>query len=348
MKKHYFGWLLAGTLLAACSGETGGQSGAASGGAASGGAQEILNVSYDVARDFYKDYNPLFNQSQPSVQVKQSHGGSSKQALAVANGLQADVVTMNQGSDIELLVEKGLVAADWQARLPNNAVPFTSTTVFLVRKGNPQQVRDWSDLARDNLKVVMANPKTTGNGRYVFLAAMGYALKANNQDEAKARSLVQSILRNVPVFENGGRAATTTFVQRQIGDVLVTFENEAHLAAKQFGAGQFEVVYPSYSILMESPVAVVDAVVDKRGTREVATAYLQGLWSKEAQELGASLYLRPADEAVLAAHSATLPAIETFRPTDVFGSWKDIMPKYFGDGGVFDQLTVPAQSQSAQ
>lgn len=345
MKKHYFGWLLAGTLLAACSGESAQNQGGAS--VAGGGAQEILNVSYDVARDLYKDYNPLFNQTHPNIQVKQSHGGSSKQALAVANGLQADVVTMNQGSDIELLVEKGLVAADWQSRFPNQAVPFTSTTVFLVRKGNPQQIRDWADLARDNIKVVMANPKTTGNGRYAFLAAFGYALKANSQDEGKARETVQGILRNVPVFENGGRAATTTFVQRQIGDVLITFENEAHLAAKQFGAGQFEVVYPSYSILMESPVAVVDAVADKRGTREVATAYLQGLWSKEAQELGAKLYLRPADAEVLAAHAQTLPAIETFRPTDVFGSWKDIMPKYFADGGVFDQLTVPSQSQAA-
>lgn len=341
--------LFAAAALAACAPQADQPaSGSAASGAApaagAGGKVELLNVSYDVARDFYKDYNPLFNQTHPNITVKQSHGGSSKQALAVANGLQADVVTMNQGSDIELLVEKGLVAADWQTRLPDNAVPFTSTTVFLVRKGNPRNIRDWNDLAQDNLKVVIANPKTTGNGRYAFLAAYGYALKANGNDDAKARELVGRILKNVPVFENGGRAATTTFVQRQIGDVLVTFENEAHLAAKQFGAGQFEIVYPPYSVRMESPVAVVDSVADKRGTREAATAYLQGLWSKEAQELGAKLYLRPADAKVLAAHSATLPPVETFRPTDVFGSWKEIMPKYFGDGGVFDQLTTPAQS----
>ncbi len=347
MNFRSFTALFAVATLAACSPQSdSNNAGSTSAAPSAGGKAELLNVSYDVARDFYKDYNPLFNQTHPDITVKQSHGGSSKQALAVANGLQADVVTMNQGSDIELLVEKGLVSADWQTRLPDNAVPFTSTSVFLVRKGNPHNVRDWNDLAQDNLKVVIANPKTTGNGRYAFLAAYGYALKANNDDDAKARELVGKILRNVPVFENGGRAATTTFVQRQIGDVLVTFENEAHLAAKQFGAGQFEIVYPPYSVRMESPVAVVDSVVDKRGTREAATAYLQGLWSKEAQELGASLYLRPANAEVLAAHADTLPPVETFRPTDVFGSWKEIMPKYFGDGGVFDQLTVPGQTQA--
>ncbi len=299
----------------------------------------ILNVSYDVARDLYKDYNPLFNEKHPNVTIQQSHGGSSKQALSVANGLQADVVTMNQGSDIDLLVKKGLVAADWAKKFPNNAVPFTSSTVFLVRKGNPQGIKDWSDLAKDNIKVVISNPKTTGNGRYSFLGAYGFALKANNNDDTKAKAFVSKILANVPVFENGGRAATTTFTQRNIGDVLVTFENEANLAAKQFSQGQYEIVYPSYTVRMDSPVAVVDSVVDKKGTRQIATDYLSNLWSKPAQELGAKLYLRPADNDVLAAHKDSLPQLNTFNPNDVFGSWDDIMPKYFGDGGVFDQLT---------
>lgn len=344
MNIRTFAPLFAAVLLAACSPQEGAPGGGNASSAASGpaapaaGKVELTNVSYDVARNFYEKYNPLFNRQNPDIAIKQSHGGSSKQALAVANGLQADVVTMNQSSDIELLVEKGLVSPEWQSRLPDNAVPFTSTTVFLVRKGNPQNIRDWNDLARDGIKVIISNPKTTGNGRYSFLGAYGYALKANNGDDAKAREFVGRVMHNVPVFDNGGRAATTTFVQRQIGDVLVTFENEARLAAKQFGEGQFEVVYPAYSVRMESPVAVVDSVVDKRGTREAATAYLKYLWSKEAQELGASLYLRPANPEVLSAHADTLPPVETFRPTDVFGSWKEIMPKYFGDGGVFDQL----------
>ena len=341
--KHLASALLFTAALSACTPDNGTQN-AASGSGDKTGSVKLLNVSYDVARDLYKDFNPLFTaeykkqHNGADIAVQQSHGGSSKQALAVANGLKADVVTMNQGSDIELLVKKGLVKADWQKAFPNNAVPFTSTTVFLVRKGNPKQIKDWNDLTQDNLKIVIANPKVTGNGRYTFLGAYGYGLKANNNDDAKAREYVKKMLSKVEVFENGGRAATTTFVQRQIGDVLVTFENEARLAAKQFGEGQFEVVYPAYSVRMESPVAVVDSVVDKRGTREAATAYLKYLWSKEAQELGASLYLRPANPEVLAAHADTLPPVETFRPTDVFGPWKEIMPKYFGDGGVFDQL----------
>ncbi len=331
--------------LAACSPKNDAAQTAASAPAAEGGVK-LLNVSYDVARDLYKDYNPLFaaeykKQHNADITIQQSHGGSSKQALAVANGLQADVVTMNQGSDIDLLVKRGLVNAEWQKAFPNDAVPFTSTTVFLVRKGNPKNIRDWADLANDGVKIVIANPKVTGNGRYAFLGAYGYALKANNNDDAKAREYVGKLLNNVEVFENGGRAATTTFVQREIGDVLITFENEAHLSAQQYEPGTFEIVYPKYSVRMESPVAVVDSVVDKRGTRAAATEYLKYLWSKEAQEIGAKLFLRPADEAVLAAHADTLPPVETFRPTDVFGSWDDIMPKFFADGGVFDQLTSP-------
>lgn len=305
---------------------------------------ELLNVSYDVMRDFYKDYNPLFvkyyQQKQPNIEleIQQSHGGSSKQALSVANGLQADVVTMNQNSDIELLQQKGLVADNWQSLLPNQAVPFTSTTVFLVRKGNPKNIHDWQDLARENIQVVMANPKTSGNGRYSFLAAYAAGLKnaADNHEQAKA--FTQKLLANVAVLEAGGRGATTTFVQRQIGDVLITFENEANLAAKQFGNGEFELVYPSYSIAAENPVAVVQTVADKKGTTEVAHDYLAYLWSDEAQNLAADLYLRPSNPDVLAKFADRFPKVETFKANEVFGSWDDIMKTYFADGGVFDQV----------
>mgnify|MGYP000845908308 FL=1 len=310
-----------------------------------GGEVKLLNVSYDVARDFYKEYNPLFvkefagKNGGQSVEVQQSHGGSSKQALAVANGLAADVVTMNQTSDIELLVKKGLVKADWNTRLPDNAVPYTSNVVFLVRKGNPKHIQDWGDLAKDGVQIVLANPKTTGNGRYAFLGAYGYGLKVNNGDEGKTKDFVAALLKNTPVFENGGRAATTTFSQRHIGDVLVTFENEANYVSKKLTQDQFEIVYPSYTILSEAPVAVVDSVVDKKGTRAAAEAYLQNLWSEPAQELAANLYLRPRNAEVLAKHKADFPEIETFNPNEKFGTWEEIMKKFFADGGLFDQLS---------
>ena len=282
---------------------------------------ELLNVSYDVARDFYKDYNPLFIEHYKAenpgvnISVNQSHGGSSKQALSVANGLQADVATMNQGSDIELLEEKGLVASNWEEQFSDNAVPFTSTIVFLVRKDNPKNIKDWEDLTQPGLEIVMANPKVTGNGRYAFLGAYGYGLHAFNNDETQAKAYVKDMLKNVKVYENGGRAATTTFVQRGIGDVLVTFENEANLAATQFGAGKVDIVYPKYSIKSESPVAIVNAVTDKKGTTAAAKAYLDKNGDK-------------------------LPPIETFRPNDTFGSWDDIMSNFFSDGGMFDQLAT--------
>jgi sulfate transport system substrate-binding protein len=309
---------------------------------------ELLNVSYDVARDFYKDYNPLFvehykaEHPDSKILIKQSHGGSSKQALSVANGLQADVATMNQGSDIELLEKKGLVESDWESKFPDNAVPFTSTIVFLVRKDNPKNIKDWEDLTKDGVEIVMANPKVTGNGRYAFLGAYGYGLHAFNQDETKAKGYVKDMLKNVKVYENGGRAATTTFVQRGIGDVLVTFENEANLAATDFGAGQVDIVYPKYSIKSESPVAVVKTVTDKKGTTDAAKAYLDYLWSEPAQQLAADLYLRPSVKSVLDKNSDKLPPVETFRPNDAFGTWDEIMSTYFSDGGVFDQLAVNA------
>jgi len=309
---------------------------------------ELLNVSYDVARDFYKDYNPLFvehykaENPDSNILIKQSHGGSSKQALSVANGLQADVATMNQGSDIELLEKKGLVESDWESKFPDNAVPFTSTIVFLVRKDNPKNIKDWEDLTKDGVEIVMANPKVTGNGRYAFLGAYGYGLHAFNQDETKAKSYVKDMLKNVKVYENGGRAATTTFVQRGIGDVLVTFENEANLAATDFGAGQVDIVYPKYSIKSESPVAVVKTVTDKKGTTDAAKAYLDYLWSEPAQQLAANLYLRPSVKSVLDKNGDKLPPVETFRPNDAFGTWDEIMSTYFSDGGVFDQLAINA------
>ena len=309
---------------------------------------ELLNVSYDVARDFYKGYNPLFiehykaENPNSNISVNQSHGGSSKQALSVANGLQADVATMNQGSDIELLEKKGLVEADWESKFPDNAVPFTSTIVFLVRKDNPKGITDWADLTKDGVEIVMANPKVTGNGRYAFLGAYGYGLNAFNKDEAKTKSYVKDVLKNVKVYESGGRAATTTFVQRGIGDVLVTFENEANLAATDFGAGKVDIVYPKYSIKSESPVAIVKTVTDKKGTTAAAKAYLDYLWSEPAQQLAADLYLRPSVKSVLDKNGDKLPPIETFRPNDTFGSWDDIMGNFFSDGGVFDQLAVNA------
>lgn len=308
-------------------------------------AQDFLNVSYDVMRDFYKEYNPLFlkeyaaKHNGATLKIQQSHGGSSKQALSVANGLQADVVTMNQSSDVELLEKKGLIQAGWDKEFPDHAVPFTSATIFLVRKGNPKHIKDWADLTKEGVQVVIANPKTTGNGRYSFLAAYGAALKENGGDHEKAKAFVKALFKNVPVLDNGGRAATTTFVKRQIGDALVTFENEASMAAREFGAGEFEIVYPKYSIKAENPVAIVDSVVAKKGSAELAKEYLSYLWSDEAQELAASLYLRPSNPAILAKHKDRFPPINTFRANGVFGTWPEIMKTYFANGGVFDQIS---------
>ncbi|WP_338809337.1 sulfate ABC transporter substrate-binding protein [Neisseria leonii] len=321
--------LLAAFLLSACTPES----------APPAADSGLMNVSYDVSRDFFKDYNPLFQTANPQAgTVKQSHGGSSKQALAVANGLAADVVTLNQESDIELLVQKGLVKPDWAQAFPNRAVPFTSTTVFLVRKGNPKQIRDWADLSRDGVQIVMANPKVSGNGRYAFLAAYGAALKQHGGNEAAAQAQTQRLLANVAVLENGGRSATTTFIQREIGDVLINAENELKHTARQFPDAGYEVVYPSYSVAINSPVAVVDSVADKRGTRKAAEAYLNGLWTKPAQELAARNSLRPADPGVRAAYAADFPQVETFRADEVFGSWQSIMQQFFADGTLFDRL----------
>jgi len=301
----------------------------------------LLNVSYDVARELYKDINPVFEaqfkkQTGKSIEVKQSHGGSSKQARSVADGLEASVVTMNQANDIDMLSDRGLVVKDWAKRFPNNAAPMYSTMVYLVRKGNPKGIKDWADLAKPGVKVVIPNPKTAGNGRYTYLAAWGSVLQ-NGGNDAQARDLVTKIFRNVPVLDGGGRAATTTFTQRQIGDVLVTFENEVNLVRAEMGSN-FDIVYPSVSILAESPVAVVDKVVDKRGIRKEATAYLNFLYSDAGQEIIAKHYLRPRSPAVLKKYAAQFKEIKLFTVDDVFGGWRAAQKRHFDDGGEFDKI----------
>ena len=303
----------------------------------------LLNVSYDVARDFYKDYNPRFQKywkekTGESVEIKQSHAGSSKQVRAVADGLEADVVTMNQASDIDFLVEKGLVAKDYARKFPANASPYTSTMVFIVRKGNPKHVSDWPDLVQPGVQVILSHPKNTGNGRYSYLAAWGYALSQPGGNDKTAQAFVGKLLRNVPLLASGGRDATTTFMQRKIGDVLVSFESEAELIAKEFGKGEFDVVYPSLSVLAEFPVAVVEKTVEKKGTRRQAQAYLDYLWSKDGQENAAQNYLRPRDADVLKKYAAQFPPIKTFTVDDVFGGWSKAFPAHFKDGGTFDQI----------
>ncbi|NMG00247.1 sulfate ABC transporter substrate-binding protein [Aromatoleum toluolicum] len=305
----------------------------------------LLNVSYDVARDVYKDFNPLFQKhwkekTGETVELRQSHGGSSKQARAVADGLEADVVTMNQATDVDFLAEKGLVAKDYPKKFPDNASPYTSTMVFIVRKGNPKAIKDWNDIAKPGIQLIIPHPKNTGNGRYSYLAAWGYALKQPGGNDKTAQEFVGQLLKNAPLFGSGGRDATTTFMQRKIGDVLVTFESEAELIAKEFGRGEFEVVYPSLSILAEFPVAIVDKVVDKKGTRKVAQAYLEYLWSKEGQENAAANYLRPRDAEVLKKNAAQFPPIKTFTVDEVFGGWSKAAATHFKDGGSFDQIYV--------
>jgi sulfate transport system substrate-binding protein len=302
---------------------------------------ELLNVSYDVARELYKDINPAFvaewkKTTGEDVVVKQSHGGSSKQARAVADGLEASVVTMNQANDIDMLADRGLVAKDWAKKFPDHAAPYYSTMVFLVRKGNPKGIHDWADLAKPGVQVVIPNPKTAGNGRYTFLAAWGAALKSGGND-AKARDLVSRIFKNVPVLDAGGRAATTTFTQRQIGDALVTFENEVNLVRAEFG-NNFEVVYPKISVLAENPVAVVDKVVDRKGTRKQATGYLNFLYSETGQAIGAKHYLRVRNEKVMKQFAANYKPIQLFSVDDVFGGWRAAQKRFFDDGGEFDKI----------
>jgi sulfate transport system substrate-binding protein len=312
-------------------------------------ATTLLNVSYDVTREFYKDYDAAFiahwkAATGETLLVNQSHGGSSKQARAILDGLDADVVTMNQATDIDILAERGaLVPADWAKRLPNNSAPTTSVSVILVRKGNPKHLRDWADLARPGTSVVIPNPKTSGNGRYAYLAAWGSVVKAGGS-AAQAREQVTRMFGNVPVFDGGGRAATTTFAQRGIGDALVTFESEVDLILDEFGH-DFEVVYPARTVLAENPVSVVDKVVDKKGTRKPAEAYLAWLYSDEGQELAAKHGLRPRNAKVLAAHAKSFPAVATFTVDEVYGSWKQAQKTHFDDGGIFDEILAGTKRQ---
>jgi sulfate/thiosulfate-binding protein len=311
--------------------------------AAPAGSQELLNVSYDPTRELYQEVNAAFARhwkakSGRDVTVQQSHGGSGKQARAVIDGLEADVLTLALAYDIDAVAESGLMARDWQKRLPHNSAPYTSTIVFLVRKGNPKGIRDWSDLVRPGVKVITPNPKTSGGARWNYLAAWAYALKQPGGSDATARALVTKLFANVPVLDSGARGSTTTFVQRGIGDVLLAWENEAFLAIKELGAGKVDVVVPSVSILAEPPVAVVDAVADRHGTRPLAQAYLEYLYTPEAQEIAARHHYRPRLDAAAAKHAPAFPKVNLVTIDALFGGWQKAQKVHFADGGVFDQI----------
>lgn len=304
----------------------------------------LLNVSYDVTREFYSDYNAAFARHWASpVQIEQSHAGSSKQARAVVDGLPADVVTMNQETDVQLIADAGLIAKDWRTRLPDNAAPYTSTIVFLVRKGNPKAIKDWPDLAKPGVQVIIANPKTSGNGRYTFLAAWAAAKTAEGGSDEKAREFVTTLFKNTPLLPPGGRDATTAFVQRGLGDALLTFESEALQIAKVFRPGEYEVVTPGSSILAEAPVSVVDRVVDRRGTRDIATEYLKYLWSDEGQRIAVKYFFRPRLPELLKANADLFPALKLHTVGEIFGDWGNAQ-KNFKDGGAFDAIYQPAKS----
>lgn len=309
---------------------------------------EILNVSYDPTRELYQDYNKAFSsywkkKTGDDVTIRQSHGGSGKQARSVLDGLQADVVTLALAYDIDELASPGkLLDAQWQKKLPDNASPYTSTIVFLVKKNNPKGIKDWADLIRSDVKVITPNPKTSGGARWNYLAAWGWAKKTYGSDE-KARDYVQKLFKNVPVLDTGARGATTTFTQRGIGDVLLAWENEAELVVKEIGKDKFEIIAPSYSIKAEPPVAVVDKVVDKKGTRKVAEEYLKYLYSKEGQEIIAQNYYRPIDPATAAKYANQFPKVTQFDIDDVFGGWAKAQKTHFSDGGTFDQIYQPGK-----
>jgi sulfate transport system substrate-binding protein len=301
-------------------------------------------VSYDPTRELYVDFNAAFAKKWKAdtgddVTIKQSHGGSGKQARAVIDGLEADVVTLALGYDVNALTKPGLVPADWQKRLPDNSSPYTSTIVFLVRKGNPKGIKEWADLGKDGVEVVTPNPKTSGGARWNYLAAWGSVLQNGGNDE-QAKDLVTRIYKNTKVLDSGARGSTTTFIEREIGDVLIAWENEAYLATKDVGPGKFEIVTPSISILAEPPVSVVDKVVDKRGTRKVAEAYLQYLYSAEGQDIAGKHYYRPRDAKAAEKYKAQFSPVKLFTIDDVFGGWDKAQSTHFNDGGVFDQITT--------
>jgi sulfate transport system substrate-binding protein len=305
---------------------------------------KLLNVSYDPTRELYQDINAAFAKQWKAktgqdVSIQQSHGGSGKQARSVIDGLEADVVTLALAYDVDAVANSGLIAKNWQARLPNNSSPYTSTIIFLVRTGNPKKIRDWDDLTRSGVAVVTPNPKTSGGARWNYLAAWGYALRKFGNDPNKAKDFVSRIYKNVPILDTGARGATVTFVERGIGDVLIAWENEALLAVKQLGdKGEFQIVAPSLSILAEPPVAVVDKVTNKRKTVQAATAYLQYLYTPEGQEIAARHYYRPRNQAVAAKYAAQFPKVQLFTIDQVFGGWTKAQKTHFDDGGVFDQI----------
>jgi sulfate transport system substrate-binding protein len=320
-------------------------SSAFAGGSAFAQGSTLLNASYDVAREFYKDYNAAFvanykKTTGKDVKIDQSHGGSSAQARAVADGLDADVVTMNTTTDIDFLANTGVVAKDWNKKFPENASPTTSTMLFLVRNGNPKGIKDWEDLVKPGVQVVIVNPKTGGNGRYAYLAAWGYVKKKGGTD-AQAAEFVGKLFKNVPVLARGGRDATTAFLQRNIGDALITFESEVVSIDREFGTGKVDSVYPSISIVAENPVAMVERTTKKKGTGELAKAYLDWLYSEEAQEIAAKHALRPRSQAVLKKYAATFKPLQLFTVQELFGSLGDAQKVHFNDGGQFDKLYTP-------
>jgi sulfate transport system substrate-binding protein len=316
------------------------------GGAHAAGTTTLLNVSYDPTREFYVAFNGSFadywkKQGGDSVVVQQSHGGSGKQARAVIDGLDADVVTLALAGDIDAIAKTGQISKDWIDRLPNHSSPYTSTIVLLVRKGNPKKIKDWGDLIRPDVSVITANPKTGGGARWNYLAAWGWALDQNGGDDAKAREFVTKLYKNVPVLDSGARGSTITFTERGVGDVLIAWENEAFLAVKEAGGDKYEIVTPSESILAEPPVAVVDANVDRKGTRKVAEAYLKYLYSDEGQDIAANWYYRPRTPAIAEKYAAQFVKLKLFTIDEKFGGWAKAQPTHFTDGGVFDQIYQP-------
>ena len=309
----------------------------------------LLNVSYDPTREFYKEFNEAFiahwkAETGEDVSIEQSHGGSGKQARSVIDGLEADVVTLALAYDIDAIVEHSdLISKDWAKKFAHNSAPYTSTIVFLVRKGNPKNIKDWNDLIREDVEVITPNPKTSGGARWNYLAAWAYALKQPGGDEAKAQQFVANLFSHVPVLDTGARGSTTTFVQRGIGDVLLAWENEAFLAIEQLGKDEVEIVVPSASILAEPPVAVVDKNVDAKGTRRVAEAYLAYLYSPEGQEIAAKHFYRPTDPTVAAKYEGNFPKIPMVTIDDTFGGWQEAQKKHFADGGIIDQIYKPGQ-----
>ena len=304
---------------------------------------QILNVSYDPTRELYQDYNKVFSKywlakTGDNVTVRQSHGGSGSQATSVINGIDADVVTLALQSDVDAIADRGRINKDWEARLPDNSAPYTSTIVFLVRKGNPKGIHDWNDLIKPGVSVITPNPKSSGGARWNYLAAWGYALHHNNNDQAKAKEYLKALFKNVEVQDSGARGATNTFVERGIGDVLISWENDAILADQKLGKGKFEVVYPSESILAEPSVSVVDKVVDKRGTRDVADAYLKYLYTPEGQTVAARNYYRPRDPAVAKQFASQFPQLKLYTVQQVAGGWTAAQKDHFANGGIYDQV----------